>query len=107
MASPSTHNLTLAQDSVFKRRLHYAVMALLILAIPEAAMANPWDSMLNTIIGVLNGGTARLLAILVIIGAGFAAWRGKLDFTYVGGVLGGIVLIFGAAAIADFFTTTV
>lgn len=80
--------------------LFYSFLAMLV---PEAAFAAPWDNMLNYIIGVLNGGTARLIAILVIIGAGFAAWRGKLDMGKAAGVIGGIVLVFGAAAIGDLF----
>jgi type IV secretion system protein VirB2 len=79
-----------------------------IATMPEIAMAGtPWDNMLNGVIGALNGGTLRLVAILVIIGLGAAAWFSKLSWGKAGGVVGGIVLVFGAAAIADFFIASV
>ena len=52
---------------------------------------------------IFTGGLARAIAILVIIGLGIAAFFGRLTLRLAGGFIGGIVLIFGAAAIADFF----
>ncbi len=88
-----------------------ALVLLSILAValmPEVAMAGtPWDNMLNGVIGFLNAGTVRLVAILVVMGLGFLAWAGKLTMGKAAGVIGGIVLVFGAAAIADLFIGTV
>lgn len=74
---------------------------------PDLALAGaastPWDNVLNTIIGWLNSGTLRLIAILVIIGLGFAAWANKLTLGRAGAAIGGIILVFGGAAIADLF----
>jgi type IV secretion system protein VirB2 len=87
----------------------FALLPILAIALmPDVAMAaNPWDNMLNGVIGFLNGGTTRLVAILVVIALGFLAWFGKLTMGKAGGFIGGIVLVFGAAAIADLFIATV
>lgn len=86
----------------------WAFMALvaMVLVMPEqahAAAAQPWDNIVATITGIFTGGLARAIAILVVIGLGIAAFFGKLTWKLAGGFIGGIVLIFGAAAIADFF----
>lgn len=85
----------------------FALVALIALAVvtPESAYAaaQPWDSIVKTITGIFTGGLARAIAILVCIGLGIAAFFGKLSWKLAGGFIGGIVLIFGATAIADFF----
>jgi type IV secretion system protein VirB2 len=78
------------------------VMSFLIL-LPEVALAAPWDGPLQSAIDLLTGTTARLVAILAIIVLGFLAMRGRVDWGVGGSIIGGIVLIFGAAWIADNF----
>ena len=72
---------------------------------PDIALAGgePWDNTINTITEIFTSGLARSIAILVLIGLGVAAWMGQLSWKLAGGFIAGIVLIFGAAAIADFF----
>ena len=72
---------------------------------PESAFAagQPWDNVVATITGIFTGGLARSIAILVVIGLGITAFFGRLSWKLAGGLIGGIVLIFGATAIADFF----
>ncbi|MBL4571589.1 MAG: TrbC/VIRB2 family protein [Gammaproteobacteria bacterium] len=88
-----------------KRDFFVSVMFLMTFALfPEtAAAANPWDNTINTIIGSLTGTTARLIAVLVCIGLGYAAWIGRLSWKLTGSFIGGIILVFGATAIADLF----
>ena len=74
---------------------------------PEIAVAAPWDGPLQTIIDLLTGTTARLAAILAIIVLGFMAMTGRMSWGIGGGIIGGIVLIFGAAWIADTFISSV
>ena len=72
-----------------------------------AYAATPWDNMLNTILGALNGTTLRLIAILVIIVMGVSFYFGKLSGRTAGGFILGTILVFGSAAIADFFIAAV
>jgi len=65
----------------------------LVLVLPNVAMAEPWDSLADSVLAILTGGVTRTVAIIVCIGLGIAAW--------------GIVFVFGAAAIVDFFIGTV
>lgn len=86
----------------------WAFMALvaMVLVTPEqahAAAAQPWDNTVATITGIFTDGLARAIAILVIIGLGIAAFFGRLTLRLAGSFIVGIVLVFGSAAIADFF----
>ena len=92
------------QSEAAMRFCAFALM-LFVVAVPEQAhaAAQPWDNVVATITGIFTGGLARAIAILVVIGLGIAAFFGKLTLQLAGGFIGGIVLIFGAAAIADFF----
>lgn len=91
------------------RNTALAMLSILAMAaMPEVALAGtPWDNMLNGVIGFLNAGTVRLIAILFVMGLGFLAWAGKLTVGKAGGFIGGIVLVFGAATVADLFIGSV
>lgn len=78
----------------------FAWMIAMVLA-PEFAFAAPWDDAIDGIIDSINSGTARGLAILAVMGLGIAGLVGKLSWKWAGGIIGGIVFIFGAAAIVD------
>lgn len=86
-------------------RLCFTVLMAFAVLQPEStfAAAQPWDNVVATITGIFTGGLGRSIAILVVIGLGISAFFGKLSWKLAGGFIGGIVLIFGAAAIADFF----
>jgi type IV secretion system protein VirB2 len=71
------------------------------LAAPEPAYAEVWDSTIQEIIDAFTGGLARVLAILGIIACGVLAFAGRLQWTWALSIVGGIILIFGAANIAD------
>lgn len=80
------------------------VMAVLLVAsVPEVSMAAPWDGPLQNFIDLLTGTTARLFAILALIVLGFMAMSGRMSWGLAGSIIGGIVLVFGAAWIADNF----
>jgi type IV secretion system protein VirB2 len=63
----------------------------------------PVQSMLQTIIGVLTGPIASMLAIVAVIGCGFLAWTGRFTWGIAGSVILGIVLVFGSSQIVAFF----
>jgi type IV secretory pathway VirB2 component (pilin) len=68
---------------------------------PTFAYAAPWDNMADTILDFLTNGFTRTIAIIACIGLGLAAWAGKLSWVMGARFIGGIVFIFGAAAIVD------
>jgi len=79
------------------------------MALPDIALAGgePWDNAIATITGIFTSGLATAIAILVLIGLGIAAWMGKLSWKLAGGFIAGVILIFGSAAIAEFFISGV
>jgi len=80
------------------------LMAVFAIALmPEVAMAAPWDGPLQNIIDLITGTTARLFAILALIVLGLMAMTGRMSWGLTGSIIGGIVLVFGAAWIADNF----
>lgn len=80
------------------------VMAVFFVAsVPEVALAAPWDGPLQNLIDLLTGTTARLVAILALIVLGLMAMTGRMSWGIAGSIIGGIVLVFGAAWIADNF----
>ena len=74
---------------------------------PDMALAAPWDGPLQAFIDLLTGTTARLLAILALIVLGFMAMSGRMSWALAGSIIGGIVLVFGSAWIADMFIDSV
>lgn len=69
--------------------------------LPEVAMANPWDNAADYVLGILQGGLARTIAIICVIACGIAAWAGKLSMDWAVKIIVGLVFVFGAAAIVD------
>lgn len=80
-----------------------AFLAVFLLVAPEMAYAEPWDDVAQSILDIFTGGLARTLAIIAIIACGVMAMVGKLSWQWVVYIVIGLCLIFGAAAIADFF----
>lgn len=73
---------------------------------PEFAHAagKPWETGPQKILDALNGGTARSLAIIAVIGLGIAGLAKKMSWVWAGSIIAGIVLIFGASTFVDFFS---
>ncbi|WP_435106620.1 TrbC/VirB2 family protein [Arhodomonas sp. AD133] len=79
-----------------------------LLILPELALAqgsggssNPIQGFLDGIVDLLNNGVTRSAAILVVMFLGFRAWRGHMEWSSVGWVLGGMLCVFAPAAIVD------
>ena len=56
------------------------------------------------LLNFLTGTFARTVAVIAVAALGFAALTGRLRWIWVGSIIGGIILIFGGAAIVDTFT---
>ena len=95
-------------NRVSKKHKHILSNILLLLvigaaaALPETALAAPWDSTATQILGIFTGGLTRTLAIIAVIASGIAAIAGKLSWDWAIKIVVGIVLIFGSAAIVDY-----
>lgn len=68
-----------------------------------AQSIQPVTGMLETLISVLTGPIASMLAILAVISCGFLAWSGRFTWGIAGSVIMGIVLVFGSTQIVTFF----
>ena len=79
------------------------VMASAFALAPGVAMAAPWDGAANQILAALTGGLSRTIAIIAVIVCGVMALFGKLSWDWAIKIVVGIVLIFGSAAIVDYF----
>ncbi|MCX8282150.1 TrbC/VirB2 family protein [Phyllobacterium sp. 0TCS1.6C] len=69
----------------------------------HAQSLQPVTGVLETLISILTGPIASMLAILAVIGCGFLAWSGRLTWGIAGSVILGIVLVFGSTQIVTFF----
>ncbi|PZM13959.1 TrbC/VirB2 family protein [Rhizobium tubonense] len=63
----------------------------------------PVQSVLQTLITILTGPIASMIAILAVISCGFLAWTGRFTWGIAGSVIMGIVLVFGSTQIVAFF----
>jgi type IV secretion system protein VirB2 len=80
-----------------------ALLAVLLLIAPEVALAEsaPGQGVVDWLIDLFTGDMGRGLAILAIIVLGLFWMFGQLRGSTALGVIGGIVLIFGSATLAD------
>lgn len=69
----------------------------------EAHAAAAWEDALQKVVDILTGNTARLLAILAVIGFGIGALFGRVSWRRAGEIVLGIAIVFGAASIVDMF----
>ena len=79
-----------------------ALVGAMILA-PGLAMAAPWDGAASQVLAIFTGGMARTIAVVAVIACGIAGLAGKLSWDWAVKIVIGIVLIFGAAPIVDYF----
>lgn len=78
--------------------------------LPEMALAsggNPLQNFLTGLIGFLNSGVMRSVAIIAVFSMGIAAYLGKISWEMAMKVGAGIILTFGAAALVDQFSAYV
>lgn len=98
---------SLGRTAGFKCSATLAILVATMVVAPGDAFAQtslqPVQSMLQTLINVLTGPIASMVAILAVIGCGFLAWTGRLTWGIAGSVIFGIVLVFGAPQIVAFF----
>ena len=69
----------------------------------QAHAAAAWEDALQKVIDMLTGNTARLLAILAVIGFGVGALFGRVSWRRAGEIVLGIAIVFGAASVVDMF----
>lgn len=67
------------------------------------AQAAPWEDTAQNVIDLLMG-IARGVSIIGVIACGLAALFGKLSWEWAGKIIIGLVLIFGATAVVDYFS---
>lgn len=91
------------QDRRFIKALSIAALAAGAITLPELAQAAPWDGVATAVLSLLTGGLTRTIAIVCVIAAGIAALAGKLSWDWVTKIVIGVTLIFGSAAIVDYF----
>lgn len=96
-----------AANSQRVESMYKAFLTVFLLFMSLTVRAEPWDDLADGILGALTGGLTRTIAIIACVGLGIAAMIGKLTWKLAGSLVGGIVLIFGSAAIVDFFIGTV
>lgn len=80
-----------------------AVAATLILVQPAFASANV-EGLLQNVVDMLTGNTARLLAVLAVVVVGILWMFGLFDLRRAAIVVLGIVVVFGAAEIVNLIT---
>lgn len=101
----STKPAPTSQQQV-RSRILYAVLVAGCFA-PRLALAGPWDGVGDAVLQIFTGGLGRSLATVGVIACGIMALFGRLSWQWAGNIIIGIVLIFGGAAIVDYFSASV
>ena len=87
-----------------ENQLFLAFLVIALWSIPQVAFAGPaWEDALQTIVGYVTGSTARYIAILAVVGFGFAAFLGRISWRRALEIVVAIAVVFGAAKIVDMF----
>lgn len=87
-----------------------SLYVLVVLSMEQALAAGsgePWDGPLESFLEIVTGTTGTLIATVVVAAAGIGAMVGKFSWMLAGQIIGGIVLVFGSATIAEFFISSV
>jgi len=71
----------------------------LVMTEPAYAAGGGVEKVLQNIVELLTGNTARLLAIIAVIIVGIGWAFGRIDMKYAGGVVVGLAVVFGASDI--------
>ncbi len=96
-------------EEVVMRWVILCVVALLLLMASDLALAQSTDALgsstlgtaLQNLVTTLNGGVARSLAIVAVIGMGIAALTGRVEWSRAIVVVLGVGLIFSATTLID------
>ncbi len=88
------------------RRIGAVAFAILVLTLglAEPAAAQNVEGLLQNVLNILTGNTARLLAVIAIVVMGILAMFGIFDFRRMAIVVVGIIVVFGAAEIVNLLT---
>jgi len=100
--SAQPNETSLATNAVSNNAQYWIFVAMLFL-VPSLAQAEPWDGLADGILAIFTNGVTRTIAIVAVIGCGIAALTGKLSWQWVINITIGITLIFGSAAVVDYF----
>ena len=65
------------------------------------ALFGSLTSFLQALEALLTGTWARIVAIIAVVFLGFGWMTGRISWAIAGSIIGGIILVFGAAAIVD------
>ena len=89
-----------------KKNVFFVLLSFAVITLPETAHAQTalFDSgtnFLNALLNLLSGTWARIIGIIGVLVLGFMAISGRLRWAIAGSVIGGIILVFGAAEIVD------
>jgi type IV secretion system protein VirB2 len=81
-----------------------ALAVLALVAVPSVAMAQgaPWESTGQRTFDMIMS-IARWVAMVGIVACGLAAFFGKLSWDWAGKIIIGLVLVFAAPQIVDYF----
>lgn len=106
------HSAYLANKACHARADRQATWALLMsmvlaaMLVPTFAHAGgPWDGVGEQALAIFTGGLSRTIATIAVIACGIAALAGKLSWDWAIKIILGIALIFGAAAVVDYFAS--
>ncbi|KLD35827.1 hypothetical protein TB15x_20635 [Xanthomonas perforans] len=82
----------------------FAALAALMIAVPGIALAQgqPWESTASNTYNLIMS-VVRYVAIIGIVACGLAAFFGKLSWDWAGKIIIGLVLVFGAQQLVDYF----
>lgn len=77
---------------------------LLAFGLAQPAFAQNVEGLLQNVVDLLTGNTARLLAVIAVVVVGILWMFGLFDLRRAGIVVLGIIVVFGAAEIVDLLT---
>ncbi|MDH5723703.1 MAG: TrbC/VirB2 family protein [Alphaproteobacteria bacterium] len=67
----------------------------------NGALFDSGTNFLNALEALLTGTWARIIAIIAVVFLGFAWMSGRISWPIAASTIGGIILVFGSAAIVD------
>lgn len=73
----------------------------------SAALFDSGTNFLTALETLLTGTWARIFAIIAVVFLGFAWMTGRISWPIAGSVIGGIIIVFGAAAIVDGISSSI
>ncbi|WP_279458560.1 TrbC/VirB2 family protein [Aeromonas veronii] len=99
--------LTIKEVSKARQAIATLWLFLGIMFIPSVAFANPIADGVDWLLDLLTNGVPGSVAIIAIVVLGYMAWAGRLTGEAAVKFIGGIVLVFGGAAIVDLIIAAV